>query len=144
MLKKRWMWIVVIVYILLIFHNSLQTADASNGMSGPITLFVMKVLSVFHIDSDFHTAHHIIRKLAHFSEFFLLSVLVQTASYYQPIGKKPYLIIILLMILVPLCDEGIQLFVDGRAGSLKDALLDMSGYLTAWIFGSLIRKKKTE
>ena len=142
MLKKKWLWGIVLIYTFLIFNNSLKPADASNNMSGPLTLFIMRFLSTLHIETSFHTMHHIIRKLAHFSEFFLLSVLVQIASYYQPVTEKRWLPILVFMLAVPTCDEFLQLFMEGRAGSLHDVLLDMSGYGTAWLCGYVLQRRK--
>ena len=45
------------------------------------------------------------------------------------------------MILAPVLDETIQLFVPGRAGALMDVMIDMSGYFAAWATASLIHQR---
>lgn len=146
MLKKKWMWIIVLIYTGLIFNNSLKSGEVSGGLSASITKVVFNFLLSLKIQVSFSSLHHFIRKLAHFSEFFLLSVFVQIAVKFQPLLKNRNLNILLFMLIVPCIDETIQLFVPGRAGLLQDALLDMSGFALAWLIGgeiAHIRKNRT-
>ena len=70
--------------------------------------------------------HHLLRKCAHFTEYFVLGVLmvltlIQTVFQYKvPAG-------IGACVLVAAVDETIQRFVPGRSGQVTDVMLDSVG-----------------
>lgn len=71
---------------------------------------------------------HPIRKLAHFSEYCLMGILLFVIwSQWIPKGKVLYIIIILWIAVSAAADEVHQLFVDGRDGNFVDVLIDTSG-----------------
>ena len=123
-------WIIVILYTLLIFSFSMMSGESSGGLSAKITNFFMPLFSGLGI--SFETAHHLIRKLAHFAEYYILALLVSNAAKSTLPIKKAMPVIILYGLIAPCIDETIQLFTDGRAGMIQDVFLDMSGYFAAW------------
>jgi len=77
-----------------------------------------------------------VRKLAHFCEYALLGFLITTTAWLWYGRLKPRIFMILFCgLFIPVTDEFLQLFVDGRAGSVQDIVLDFSGF----IFGMMIR-----
>lgn len=71
---------------------------------------------------------HPIRKLAHFSEYAVMGILVY--SMWRPWrerGRKFYGFVILWVFVSAALDEGHQLMVAGRYGSFMDVLLDTAG-----------------
>lgn len=71
---------------------------------------------------------HPIRKLAHFSEYACMGVLVYILwSQWLRQGKVLYLLTLLWVFLSATGDEFHQLFVPGRYGSFADVLLDTCG-----------------
>ena len=72
---------------------------------------------------------HFLRKLAHFSEFFLLGGLVGGA--FALLRRPAILWPLLCCALIAATDETLQLFFDGRSGEVKDVLLDTLGSLCA-------------
>ena len=78
---------------------------------------------------------HPIRKLAHFSEYCLMGILLFVIwSQWIPKGKVFYGIIILWIAVSAAADEVHQLFVDGRDGNFVDVLI----YTSGGCFGILI------
>ena len=131
----------VILYTLFIFSNSLQTGETSGHLSGQLTKAVLGFLSSIGIDLPYDAAHHFIRKAAHFSEYFVLGVLVNCAQKHSQILKNDLVCIALWTLIVPCIDETLQLFTAGRAGSPKDVLLDMCGCLCGAVMYRLITKR---
>ena len=140
MLKRKYLLGLVILYLMFIFGNSLQTGEVSGSLSRQIAEAVAQLLrSLSIVISDFDLLHLVIRKLAHFTEFLVLGFLVQWVNSHQPLmADKKY--VFLLFLLAGFTDEFLQLFVDGRAGMLTDSLIDSSGYVLSWIIVMLMKK----
>lgn len=135
--KKRnnwWIWILVGLIIWFIYSNSLLTAQQSNQESYRVTYFLMRSLQHFGLYADFQTFHHYVRKLAHFTEYAAMGFLVLIAVRYAPFLKSRFWNDMMFVLLVPLSDETLQLFTDGRSGQLTDVLLDICGAL----FGTFV------
>lgn len=139
-MKKKWLWVVIFVYIAFIFSNSLQAGESSGSFSASITTFILNVLSNFHITFDFDSFHHFIRKLAHFSEYGILGILVMIAIFKAPLIENTKLNYVLFWIIPPTIDESIQHFIPGRYGAISDVLLDMSGFFCLSLLVYLIHK----
>ena len=136
-MKKRALLIIFLVasilWALFIFSNSLQTGESSGEMSGSVTEAINKLLGA--ISPSLALTHRFVRKAAHFCEFGVLSTLVSFALYFffAKSDKRELwcLLAIPISALVAACDETIQLFVDGRGGSVVDVLIDTSGACAA-------------
>ena len=135
----RTKWIIAILYTILIFSFSMMSGESSGGLSAKITNFFMPLFSGLGI--SFEAAHHLIRKLAHFGEYYILALLVSNAAKSTLPIKKAMPVIILYGLITPCIDETIQFFTDGRAGMIADVFLDMSGYFAAWATLSLLRSR---
>jgi VanZ family protein len=135
--KKRALLIIFLVasilWALFIFSNSLQTGESSGEMSGSVTEAINKLLGA--ISPSLEVTHRFVRKAAHFCEFGVLSTLVSFTLYFffAKSDKRELwcLLAIPISALVAACDETIQLFVDGRGGSVVDVLIDTSGACAA-------------
>ena len=128
--KSRFrLWLVLtVLWIALIFLQSLMPAKMSDAESGGILTVIRRLFPWM--------TNHLLRKLGHFAEYavagFLLTrtcLLRKRFTLYQPL---------LLGLLTALCDETIQLFVEGRSGQISDVWLDAAGIATGalliWIF----------
>lgn len=150
--KKRQIikWILLAAALLwcsVIFGFSLADAGESTSQSG----FMLNLLNSIPeaLGLSFRFTSFFVRKLAHFTEFFILGVL--TAGALVSFGcKRSALFYIPTVLAVASADETIQLFVPGRAGQLADVLLDFSGgfsggavLLVILYFVFRIRKSKT-
>ena len=102
-------------------------------MSGSVTEAINKLLGA--ISPSFEVTHRFVRKAAHFCELGVLSTLVSFTLYFffAKSDKRELwcLLAIPISAIVAACDETIQLFVDGRGGSVVDVLIDTSGACTA-------------
>lgn len=139
-MKRKYLWLIVALYVFFIWSNSLQNGEVSGSLSEQVTRLIVSLLENVGITvKDFGLAHHVVRKLAHFSEFMLLGILVSFANRTQPLFSTDRQALVLFM-LVPLLDEGIQLFIPGRAGVITDVLIDTAGYLTGWLVSGIKKK----
>ena len=84
--------------------------------------------------------HHIIRKCAHLSEYFILSLLIFRGIR---AGQKDWhlrwaLTTVLIVAGYAAFDEFHQSFVPGRTAAVSDALIDISGGIAAQLIASLV------
>ncbi len=83
--------------------------------------------------------HHLLRKCAHFTEYFILSLLILRGIRGQK--RETHLRWALLVILIVAgyasLDELHQAFVPGRTAALTDVLLDTTGGVAAQIVAAL-------
>ena len=134
-MKKAVFRLPVIVMIIFIFTNSLTPSAASNSASLSITERIIPVLNAVHLDPSVDTLNFIIRKLAHFSEYALLGVLVMTAVSFAPtLWKKKELPVFFA---VPLIDESLELITEGRSCEIRDMLIDSTGLLCGILLSGL-------
>lgn len=134
--NKKWLIIFLILsicWISVIFSFSLQPADVSSEMSSGLgkkllETFVPELLEELETMSgeQLGLMHHLLRKCAHFTEYFVLGVLV-TLTLLQMILKNKIVTGIGVSMLVASVDETIQRFVPGRSGQVTDVLLDTIG-----------------
>lgn len=127
-MKKNRLWTVAVaVYILFIFSNSMKPADLSSADSGTVLELVRHICASVTIDSSMIT-EHIIRKLAHFSEYTLLGIFLYSCLKSYGLERERFgLLQIIIGFAVPFTDETIQLFVAGRSGQISDVWLDCAG-----------------
>ena len=126
MKKKHIKWLLVIAWMILRFVYSSQTAVISDENSG----FVIKVFKYIGIDlksSLGDLANFIVRKSAHFTEYFILSLLVYNALRENCSVAKAIFFTITIVFCYACSDEIHQLFVPGREGKFRDVIIDTSG-----------------
>lgn len=141
-----------ILWIAIIFSFSLQPGDTSSSISTGFGKWLIEVfLSGFVGEIEALPAekleqmHFLLRKCAHFSEYFILGILA-SASLKQSEIRRNALAGVLICALVASVDETIQLFVSGRSGQLSDVLLDSVGALCGigflLVIGKLFKRIK--
>ena len=140
--SSKLIWLSVLAWTMLIFYMSLNTGEDSGALSGNITKSILDFLSSLGIHISFESAHHFIRKAAHFSEYAVLGLLVCNAQKKAPLLMQSAPVICFWMVLVPALDETLQHFVPGRYGALSDVLLDVCGYAFAAVLFALFAKRK--
>ena len=128
-----------------IFIHSSMPASVSSEESDSVRGFLQIILEKLGL--NILLTDHIVRKCAHFIEFFVLGIFSELTfdSYFCNI-KKAILPTCYLTVIVPLIDETIQLFTVGRSGQVSDIWLDYSGALCAVLLLTTIlllkRRKK--
>ena len=132
-LHSKWKYVlagVTFVWICIIFSFSLQPAEDSSQLSSGLGAWLMEHVLSRMFDTltteqlDFF--HYFIRKCAHFTEFFILGVLMYSTLKKWSVVRRGRIGLLLCM-LVATMDETLQLFVEGRSGQVTDMLLDSSG-----------------
>ncbi|MBS1402652.1 MAG: VanZ family protein [Oscillospiraceae bacterium] len=122
--------VLAVVWLLVIWGQSMLPAEQSEGESGSLLLFVQQVLPWM--------TEHLLRKAAHFTEYAILGALCFCAFRFSRRYHLPS--VLLCGLSAALTDETIQLFVPGRSGQVSDVWLDFAGYLCAVLAGLLIVK----
>ena len=141
-MKKAVAWALCALWMGVIFSMSAQPAVVSDTQSGQIVGLTQWLLSLlnfdyFSIPPEF--LHVLIRKLAHFGEYAVLSLLYRRALQLSG-AKRATLAAIALSALYAATDELHQGFVDGRSPQLTDVALDTFGACAgAWFHQMVVR-----
>lgn len=123
-------WILLILWIIIIFFMSHQPAEVSNQQSD----LIIQIFNKIGLDLNSYLgslATFIIRKTAHFTEYFILYILANNVLRYYFSDKKKQIYILIFVLIYAISDEVHQYFVPGRAMALRDVLIDFSGGFTA-------------
>ena len=136
------LWTLVVAVMVFIFSHSAKSAEQSTKTSGEVAKTVLSI-----VVKDFKTLpeteqqkavdslQFIVRKSAHFSVFSALGFLCFLAmNTYNIKLKTKFISALTISLLYAISDEIHQLFVPGRAGQIRDVLIDFSGSLTGIIF----------
>jgi len=98
----------------------------STGITEIIIKMIVKIIP--SVDIDIGSFNHIIRKNAHFIAYLVLGVLALNALRRNEVyGYRNLALAIGICILYAISDEVHQLFVPGRAGQVRDVILDSAG-----------------
>lgn len=125
----------LLIWMGFIFFASTAAFSAANTsrIIGPLLRWLFPRIS----EEQLATAHFIVRKAAHFTEYAILGWLAARAfatSSRQTWRRRWFLISLALVIIYALSDEYHQSFVASRTASIYDSFIDMTGGLTAILF----------
>ena len=143
LLRKVMPFLPALMVMSMIFFFSSQPAYDSSNLSLTLTEQVINsVNDRFQLNWTYeeqmrqvYLMEHYIRKLAHFTEFCLLSITLAVPLYHHYVqGFCMPLLTLGISIPYAFSDEFHQLFVAGRAGKLDDVLIDTAGA----VFGVLV------
>lgn len=146
MIKKVLLVTVTIIWMSLIFYFSHQSGSLSSGFSDKIVNFMIDIfiknfdnlpsLEQIKIHNDFS---FVIRKLAHYTEYFILGILLFLTM--KSFFKKELIVYIIsssIGVFYAISDEFHQSFIDSRTPAAIDVLIDSIGLLTAiFLIGTL-------
>ncbi len=138
MIQKIIFGILLIVWLIIIFLFSSENAEKSTKTSDG---FINTITNILNIEKpkDKEKVSHIVRKIAHFTEYFILGLILFLNLRLYPINNKLIIGIILCMIYAS-SDEIHQIFIDGREAKLLDVLIDTLGSAASLIILNLITK----
>lgn len=147
--------VLLLALYLVIFGFSAQNGEQSGSVSMQLSEKCVEILNNISgkhwentaVESAAMFFEHPLRKLAHFSEYACMGILIFSIVYQWVMGKKKYLIATLWVFLSAAVDEWHQSFVPGRYASIKDVLLDTCGGICSIVLLTLIikgRKKSRE
>lgn len=136
-------WMLLIAWMLLIFFMSNQPGEVSTKQSD----LVIMIFSLIGVDLNSYLgsiATFIVRKAAHFTEYFILYCLsIRVLKQYIEI-KKARVYCLFIVLGYAITDEIHQYFVPGRAMALRDVLIDFSGGVFGYLFNHLIYNFKNK
>lgn len=139
-MKKFLKTLALILWLALIYYFSSQNGTVSGGLSSRILIYIANILKITNVDSFVSNFSFLIRKLAHFSEYFILFILTYVCFKEYKINNL-LLLSLLFCLLAASFDEIHQLFIEGRSGQVRDVLIDFFGSLTSSLFYKKILKK---
>ena len=132
--------LLVLAMLAFIWGQSLMPGDASQLESDrvlqlvrPAVELLQKALSALGRDYDLS---YLVRKLAHFSEYAVLGVLM-FALFLRPDGGARYLLPMGLCLGSAAIDEGLQILAVDRGPALRDVILDFTGSCTGILAAGL-------
>lgn len=134
MIKNKISLLLVILWMIFIFVMSSFDATSSSNQSNFIVDIITSIINI----KDIGLLSLIIRKLAHFIEYFILGILV--INFITRYDKK-IIIAILLCIIYATSDEIHQIFVPGRSCQIIDIMIDSLGSIMGIYLYKLIAKK---
>lgn len=134
MQKNKISLLLVILWMIFIFVMSSFDATSSSNQSNFIVDIITSIINI----KDIGLLSLIIRKLAHFIEYFILGILV--INFITRYDKK-IIIAILLCIIYATSDEIHQIFIPGRSCQIIDIMIDSLGSIMGIYLYKLITKK---
>jgi VanZ family protein len=129
-------WIPALLFMVMIFMFSHQPG----GESGTLSRIILDFLGSMGLDFRAwfgSNAIWVVRKTAHFTEYFMLFWLVLLA--FGDFSRNRWRIL-LVCVLYAASDEIHQLFIPGRVGNVGDVGIDSAGALFGFLIRSLIGK----
>ena len=143
--KKIIRWCLLVCWMGFIFYMSHQSGEKSSEQSQ----FVLYIFNLIGLNLDSYLgdlATFIIRKGAHFTEYFILFILAYNVVSLYVDNKKARIYSILIVFLYACSDEFHQSFIPGRAAAFKDVMIDTSGgilgYICATVYNKVIISKR--
>ena len=141
--KKIITWSMLLLWMVFIFFMSGQDGNKSTDQSN----FVAELFKYFGFDiknilGDIGTL--IIRKTAHFSEYFILCILFYRVIIMYVSIRTTRVISIIATFIYALSDEVHQFFVPGRTCAFRDVLIDTIGGVTSILVLYIFSKIKNK
>jgi len=114
-------------WLCFIFSNSLKSRASSAAQSAPLENLIKPPLEAIGVDNTKLAAELIIRKAAHITEFFVLTLLCVWALYLLGKSVKESVVLSSLFgITAAITDEVLQIF-SNRGAAFTDVLIDSIG-----------------
>lgn len=136
-------WIPAFLVMCIIFTFSSKTSENSDKSSLKIATVVydlFKTVQGDEVTMEEHvellsTVNHVVRKVAHGFEYFILSLTLAFHLHFCKFGNKmKFYLPFVISCFYAATDEFHQTFVSGRAGQIKDVLIDTSGAFFGVLF----------
>lgn len=139
-MKKIVLTILLVIWMALIFwfsnQGSVKSTEKSQSFVRNTIVTIYKLFDSNASEEKLETIVEMfdvpVRKVAHFTEYFILGILVFFT--FRSYGIKNIYIMIAFCFIYSCSDEIHQLFVPGRSGNLIDVILDSLGSFSSIIF----------
>ena len=132
MIRKVLSILLVIFWMGFIFSFSGTEGDDSVSLSEEVLTKVIEIFTPYkegdkELKELVDKLHFPFRKLAHFTVYFVLGILVVNMFLSFNLPKYYLLYSLIICLLYAITDEVHQLFINDRVGNVADVLLDCSG-----------------
>ena len=150
-MKKKYMICFIILFVWLGFifimsnTSSSESTRQTKSLINNIVNTTNKINIIDNIDINTATKKLFtpIRKIAHITEFFILSIIVIILLKNKIIDYNKLLLISMSICFIFACiDEYHQTFIPGRSGQFSDVLIDMIGVIFACILFRIYNIKR--
>ena len=134
---KKYIFIIIIgLTIAFIWSNSVKVGDDSMNESNGIKELIISFFSNFGIDIRNSFFIEFIRKIGHFSEYFILGAeLMAFKIIYLKNNINAFINIFFIGVITAFLDETIQLIPAlERSAEVTDVWIDVFGVITAFVF----------
>ena len=147
--KKLFHSILVIIWMFVIFNFSSQNGPKSTNTSDVVTSMVVNVttsvtnknVSREEVKKRVEDSTFLVRKMAHFTEYLILGILVlQLLSDYTKINKRMLIVSLIICYLYAVSDEVHQIFISGRTAKVLDTFIDGAGSLVGITIYSIYQR----
>lgn len=139
-MKNKIYKILLVIWMIIIFLFSNdpkeETSEKTNNFMAPI-IEIIELITGYEKNSNeieliTDECFYLVRKLAHFLEYFILGLLLILALKSDIPNKEVlYYSAIIICIIYAASDEVHQLFVEGRNGNIKDVIIDSCGSISS-------------
>ena len=135
-MEKRIIFIILtVIWLIVIFTFSSQEGEISDKNSMKIATQLSRAAKNFRLDGNIKTFNFVTRKIGHFGEYFILTLLVFGILSTTNINDKyKYIFAWIIPVIYAIIDEYNQRFIVGRSGTIKDVVIDSIGAVAAIIF----------
>ena len=124
--SHRPLTVLILLTLVLIWGHSLLGREASSEESGFVMELLEPVLEM--VVGEGNVTEFLVRKLAHFTEFFVLGLEVLTFfAYRKSLFPQAFLLALTHGFFAAFLDETIQIF-SGRGPMIQDVWLDVCGF----------------
>lgn len=135
--------LLIVLTLVFIWGNSMESKAQSGEKSRAVLGWVRPFLAFF-VGQD-RVTNHLIRKIAHFVEFFALGAECGLFAALLGLCKRRWTAIPVFGLSAAAIDEAIQIFTD-RGPSVRDVGLDFCGFAAGLVFCTLalllLRKRR--
>ena len=150
--KRKIIFIILIICWLgvIFYFSSMDTYESNGDSKEVVSVVVDKAIDISNSSINDNKKEDIvnvlnlhIRKFAHFSLYFILSILFMSffISFNKFNLKTIILISILLCFIYAITDEFHQTFITGRTGQFSDVIIDTIGASVGSIIYSIVYRK---
>lgn len=144
--------ILLVILYSVIFFFSAEDGESSSAVSTQVTRTLLKAYYAMSPGKGtgsgvtgelIYALEGMIRKLAHFMEYFCLGALWYSLPFlWKKTDKKSIPCVAVILLLSAALDEFHQYFIPGRNASARDVLIDVAGGMTAVAVLWIIKKLK--
>ena len=125
-LTKKVSLLLLVIWLVVIFIFSSMTGGESSSLSKNILAgLINNSVTSKH---TFDLLHLLLRKSAHFLEYFILSALIYNyLRFYNLKQNSLYILVFIFNLVCSIFDELHQILIQGRTGKVVDVLIDSLG-----------------